>query len=120
MLITPSKQDRFPDELIEELTNVIGADRLDFFKRYQGELESFFTRGRIQEEIREACSVNPLLVSSLEPFYSKWPLEERYAFLRYMLRAETTQGVVLVLYCQEDLAEIKEIGENNRGIIWTP
>ena len=120
MLVTPSRQDRFPDELVEELTSVIGAERADFAKRYQGELESFFTRRKIQEEIRDGCSLKPLLVSSLEPFYSKWPVEERYAFLRYMLRMETAHGVVLLLYCQENLTEIKEISKNNRGIIWTP
>jgi hypothetical protein len=120
MLVTPSKQDRFPEELIEELIGVIGAKRSDFATRYQGELESFFTRRKIQEEIRGDCSATPLLVTSLEPFYSKWPVEERYAFLRYMLRMETAHGVVLLLYCQEDLTEIKEISKNNRGTIWTP
>jgi hypothetical protein len=120
MLVTPARQDRFPEEFIKEVTEVIGAERADFATRYQGELESFFTRWKIQEEIREGCSSQPLLVTSLEPFYSKWPEEERYAFLRYMLRMETPHGVVLLLYCREDLAEIKEISENNRGTIWTP
>lgn len=120
MLITPSRQDRFPDDFIEELIKVTGAERTDFASRYQGELESFFTRRKIQEEIREGCSAKPMLVTSLEPFYSKWPKEERYAFLRYLLRMETVHGVVLLLYCQEDLTEIKSINKNNRGSIWTP
>ncbi|MDR3555561.1 MAG: hypothetical protein P4L55_12465 [Syntrophobacteraceae bacterium] len=120
MLITPARQDRFPEELIKEVTEVIGAERTDFATRYQGELESFFTRWKIQEEIREGCSAKPLLVSSLEPFYSKWPEEERYAFLRYMLRMEVTHGVVLLLYCREDLTDLKGIAENSRGTIWTP
>ena len=120
MLITPSRQENFPAELIEEIVGVTGAARADFAVRYQGELDSFFTRRKIQEEIRAGCSAQPLLVTSLEPFYSKWPKDERYAFLRYMLRMETTHGVVLLLYCREDLAEIKELSENNRGTIWTP
>lgn len=120
MLVTPAQQDRFPEELIEEIVGVTGAEWVDFAVRYQRELESFFTRRKIQEEIREGCSMQPLLVTSLEPFYSKWPEEERYAFLRYMLRTETTHGVVLLLYCREDLEEIKKISENNRGTIWTP
>lgn len=120
MLITPARQDRFPEELIKEVTEVVGAERADFPTRYQGELMLFFTRRKIQEEIREGSSEQPLLVTGLEPFYSKWPEEERYAFLRYMLRMETAHGVVLLLYCREDLTELKEISENSRGAIWTP
>jgi len=120
MLITPSRQDRFPEELIEEIVGVTSAERVDFAARYQGELESFFTRRKIQEEIRDGSATKPLFLTSLEPFYSKWAVDERYAFLRYMLRMETTQGVVLLLYCREDLTELKEISENNRGIIWAP
>lgn len=120
MLVTPARPDRFPEELIEEIVGATNAERVDFAVRYQGELESFFTWRKIQEEIREDCSAQPLLVIGLEPFYSKWPKNERYAFLRYMLRMETAHGVVLLMYCLEDLTEIKEISENNRGIIWTP
>jgi hypothetical protein len=120
MLVTPARQDRFPEEVIKEIVEVTGAEWADFAVRYQGELESFFTRRKIQEEIREGSSAHPLLVTSLEPFYSKWPEDERYAFLRYMLRMETAYGVMLLLYCREDLAEIKEISENNRGAIWAP
>lgn len=120
MLITPSRQDRFTQELIEEIVRLTSAERVDFAARYQGELESFFTRRKIQEEIRDCSTEKHLFLTSLEPFYSKWPVDERYAFLRYMLRMETSHGVVLLLYCQEDLTELKEISENNRGIIWTP
>lgn len=120
MLVTPARQDRFPEELITEIVGVTGAERVDFALRYQGELESFFTWRKIQEEIRESSTPQPLFVTSLEPFYSKWPEDERFAFLRYILRMETAYGVVLLLYCREDLAELKEISENNRGVIWTP
>lgn len=120
MLVIPARQDFFPEEFIENIVGVTGAERADFAVRYHGELEAFFTRQKIQEEIREECAVRPLVVTSLEPFYSKWPEEERYAFLRYMLRMEATHCVVLLLYCREDLVEIKKISENNRGTIWTP
>ena len=120
MLVTPAIQDRFPEELIKEIVEVTGAEWTDFAIRYQGELESFFTRRKIQEEIREGSSTHPLLVTSLEPFYSKWTEDERHAFLRYMLRLEPSFGVMLLLYCREDLEEIKKISENNRGVIWTP
>jgi hypothetical protein len=33
---------------------------------------------------------------------------------------EAAHGVVLLLYCREDLTELKEINENSRGTIWTP
>jgi len=120
MLVTPARQERFPEELIEEIVEITSAEQVDFAARYQGGLESFFTRRKIQEEIRADSAIKPLVATSLEPFYSKWPKDERYAFLRYMLRMEAVQGVVLLLYCQEDLTELKEISENNRGIIWTP
>lgn len=119
MLVTPVRQDSVPEEFIQEILGVTSAEWIDFAVRYQGELESFFTRQKIQEEIRDESSVHPLLVTSLEPFYSKWPEEERYAFLRYMLRMETAHCVVILLYCRENLTEIKEIRENNRGTIWT-
>lgn len=120
MLVTPARLGRFPEELITQIVEVTGSKRADFADRYQGQLDSFFTRQKMQEEIREECSTQPLLVTSLEPFYSKWTEKERFAFLRYMLRMETVYGVILLLYCREDLVEIKEISENNRGIVWTP
>ena len=120
MLIVPARQDRFPDTLVEKIAAATKAARLDFVARYQGELETFFTRRKIQEEIRENSAESPLVVTGLEPFYSKWPVEERFSFLRYMLRMEDTRGVALLLYCREDLTELGKINENNRGVIWAP
>jgi hypothetical protein len=57
MLVTPARSDRFPEELIREVTEVIGAERADFATRYQGELVSFFTRRKIQEEISEVYPI---------------------------------------------------------------
>ncbi len=120
MLVSPSAQDLFSDELIEELTNLIRAELFIFSKEYSGRLEMFLTWQKIKEILSGKSFNNPLMTTGLEPFYSKWSIEERYNFLRYILRMESGNGIVLVLYCQEDLAMIKDIGKGNRGIIWTP
>lgn len=120
MLLSPSRPALFSDSLLAKLVTVIEAEKLDFSDRYISQIASFFTRRKIQQEIETEAAATPLLITGLEPFYSKWPINERFAFLRYALRMETAQGVVLLLYCQEELTEIKAVAENNRGMIWTP
>lgn len=120
MLVSPSEQHLFPDEQVFELTNLIHAKHFVFSKEYAGQLEKFLTRQKIKEILLDNACISPLVATGLEPFYSKWSSGERYDFLRYILRMEPTNGIVLLLYCQEDLSAIKYIDEVNRGIIWTP
>lgn len=120
MLIVPSRQGLLPELILDELAGLIEGNQIDFAKRYEGALETFFTWNRIQEEIYSASCDRPVVIANLEPFYSKWPVDERLSFLRYILRSETPQGIVLLLYCKEDLTEIRAIPENSRGLIWAP
>lgn len=118
LLILPSQAELFPDTLIDEVADIMGGTVINFAARYQGALETFLTWGGVHTELRALASSTPIVVSNLEPFYSKWPTPERLAFLSYMLRTELTNGIVIILYCQENLADIRSIAENSRGAIW--
>ena len=118
MLIVPSQAGLFSDALINEVAGIIEGKVIDFAARYQGSLETFLTWGGVHTELRALSSSTPIIVSNLEPFYSKWPTAERLDFLRYILRTELANGIVIVLYCQENLADVKSIEENSRGAIW--
>jgi len=119
IFIVPSQKGVLSDALLQEIADLIGGILADFAKRYQGSLETFLTRKQVQEEIYSIAKDTPTVMKNLEPFYSKWPVDERLAFIRYMIRSEPPHGIMLALYCQEDLSEIKAIPANNRGIIWT-
>lgn len=119
IFIVPSQKGALSDALLQEIADLIDGVSADFAKRYQGALETFLTRKQVQEEIYSIAKDTPAVMKNLEPFYSKWPVDERLAFIRYMLRSEPSQGIVMVLYCQEDLSAIRAIPNNNRGIIWT-
>jgi len=118
MLIIPSQAGLSPDTLIEEFAGLMEGKSIDFADRYQGALETFLTWGGVHAELRALSSSTPIVVSNLEPFYSKWPTAERLDFLRYILRTELANGIVIILYCQENLADIRSIDENSRGAIW--
>lgn len=118
MLIIPSQAGLFPDTLIDEVAGIMEGKAIDFAARYQGTLETFLTWDKVHTELRALSSSTPIVVSNLEPFYSKWGTKDRLDFLHYMLRTELTNGIVIILYCQENLAEIRSIDENSRGAIW--
>jgi hypothetical protein len=120
MLIVPSHNGVFSDSFFHEVRKLIGAEQLDFIDTYKGLLDTFFTWNKIQKEILEEATKYPLVITNLEPFYSKWPVHERLAFLRYMLRSETSNNIALVLHCREDLSALRSINEKNRGFIWIP
>lgn len=120
MLIIPSQQDIFSELIIEEIAGLIEGKLLDFEKRYQGVLNTFFTWSKVREEIYSDSCNAPVIVTNLEPFYSKWTVEERLTFLRNILRTESPYGIIVILYCLENLTEIRSIPENSRGLIWAP
>lgn len=118
MFIIPSKWGVFSEAVIDEIAGIMNGQKVDFAARYQGALETFLTRNMVQRELLESSQPSPVIVSNLEPFYSKWQTDERLDFIRYMLRTEVANGIVIVLYCQENLADIRAIAPNNRGYIW--
>ena len=67
-----------------------------------------------------AANNDIIIVSELEPFYAKWPENERFAFFRNLLRSEPVKGIILIINCKEDLSSVKNIEANSRGLIWAP
>ncbi|MBF0573775.1 MAG: hypothetical protein HQK69_08450 [Desulfamplus sp.] len=118
MFIIPSKWEILTEQMVDEFAGIMNGKSIDFAARYQGALDTFLTRSMLQRELLELSQSSPVIVSNLEPFYSKWQTGERLDFIRYMLRTEMPNGVVIVLYCQENLADIRAIDPNNRGYIW--
>ena len=120
MLIIPSQQDIFSELIIEKIAGLIEGKLLDFEVRYQVVGKTCFTWSKVREEIYSYSCNHPVIVTNLEPFYSKWTIEERLAFLRNILRTESPYGMIIILYCLENLTEIRSIPENSRGLIWAP
>jgi hypothetical protein len=120
MLVVPSQKGLFPESIVAELAVLVQGKMIDFAERYQGSMETFLTRNTIHSELWAASKKDRILVTNLEPFYSKWPIDERLAFLRYLLRTEVPNEAALFLYCKENLAEISSLDEKSRGIIWAP
>ena len=108
------------NNVIEDFADIIQAKLLNFQNMYQGKLDQFFTWQTIREELYTAANNEPVVVTELEPIYAKWPVEERLAFLRNLLKSSPEQSLVLIINCQEDLSELRAVEENSRGIIWVP
>ena len=120
LIITAPLDTLFPNILVEEFADITKAKLFDFKKLYQGRLDQFFTWQTVRDEIYTSANVQPVIVTELEPIYAKWPKNERLAFLKNLLRSEPSHGIVIIINCQEDLSELKEIEENSRGLIWAP
>jgi len=120
LVIVPEDETLFGEALVAELAGMLQARVVNYRKQYEGRLETFLTWGTLREKIYRASKGQLIIVTELEPFYAKWPVEERLHFLRNLLRTETKSGIILILHCQEDLSEIAAIDRNKRGIIWAP
>lgn len=120
LIITAPLDTFFPIEHIEELADILQAKVLNFKQRYQKKLNEFLTWQSVRDEIYKAANNDIVIVSELEPFYAKWPEDERFVFFKNLLRSEPAKGIILIINCQEDLSSIKEIEENSRGLIWAP
>ena len=120
LIITEPLDTLFPPDLVEGFADISKAKLFNFKKQYQNRLDEFLTWQMVRDEIYCLASEKAIIVTELEPFYAKWPVVERFAFFKNLLRSEPTQGIVIIINCQEDLSELKEIEENSRGIIWAP
>ena len=120
LIITAPLDTLFPNTLVEEFADIVKAKLIDFKELYQGKLDKFFTWGTVRDQIYTEANVQPVIITELEPFYAKWPEDERLAFLKNLLRSEPAYGIIIIINCQENLRELKEIKENSRGIIWAP
>jgi hypothetical protein len=120
LIITAPMDTIFPLQRIEEFADILRAKVFNFKQQYQNHLDEFLTWQTVRDEINQAANDDIIIVAELEPFYAKWPEEERFAFFRNLLRSEPANGIILIINCQEDLSSIKEIEENSRGVIWAP
>lgn len=110
----------FTDSLIDEFASITQAKVLNFQERYKGRLDHFFTWQSIRDELYDAANSNPVIATELEPIYAKWPVDERMAFLRNLLRSSPEYSIILTINCQENLSELQAIEKNSRGMIWAP
>lgn len=106
--------------VVEEFADITKAKLLNYQKMYQGKLDQFSTWQNIREELYVAANTEPIVVTELEPIYAKWPVDERLAFLRNLLKSSPDHSLVLIINCQEDLSELRAVEENSRGMIWVP
>lgn len=120
LIITAPMDIFFSSERIEAIAGMLQAKVFNYKQRYRNRLDEFFTWQTIRDEIYQAANADILIVYELEPFYAKWPEDERLAFFKNLLRSEPAKGIILIINCKEDLSAIKEIKENNRGLIWAP
>ena len=118
LLITLAQKNSLVEPAMNDVADILQGIRLDFFEKYKGALNQFFTWQQTRDQIYEQAMERPAIVSGLEPFYSKWPENERLTFLKNLLRLEPSAGILLVLFCSENLMEITAIPENSRGLIW--
>ncbi len=120
LIITEPLDTFFPIERIEKIADILHARVFNFKQRYQNRLDEFLTWQTVRDEIYQAANNDIVIVSELEPFYAKWPEDERFAFFKNILRSEPSKGIILIINCLEDLSEIKQIEINSRGLIWAP
>ena len=120
LIITAPVDTLFSDKLIHEFADKTSAKVLNFISLYQGRLGEFFTWGTIRNQIYKEAKEYPIIVTDLEPIYSKWPTDERLTFIKNILRSEPPCTITMILNCQEDLSVLKQIEPNSRGVIWAP
>lgn len=121
MIIIKAPQDNlFPDSMVKEFAESVGAQVINFEKNYKGRLNEFFIWQNIRNQIYEMANTQATVAVDIEAIYTKWPEYERLAFLKNILLSEPKHPLVLLLTCQEDLSGLQEIDENNRGLIWAP
>lgn len=120
LIITAPADTLFSDNLIHEFADKTSAKVLNFISLYQGQLGEFFTWRTIRDQIYKEAKEYPVIVTDLEPIYSKWPVDERLTFIKNILRSEPPCNITVLLNCQEDLSTLKQIEPNSRGVVWVP
>lgn len=121
MLIIKAPLDtQFPDSLVGEFAESVGAQVINFEESYKGRLNEFFTWQNIRNQIYEMANTQATVAVDIEAIYTKWPEYERLAFLKNILLSEPRHPLILLLTCQENLSALQEIDEKNRGLIWAP
>ena len=121
LIVVPSGPGKITAEVIDEFAKLMQVNVLDFEERYAGRLSGFIGRAKITEEILDLAKSIPVIVTNVEHFYDKWTITERIDFIRHILRRDGHRGIVMVLYCDENLtAIVNEVRPNERGAIWNP
>lgn len=120
LIVIPGEHRGFSPVVLEEFGKIIGGELYDCGMRYQDQLSQFKTRTDIRFDILSEARKQPVIVLNIEYFYDKWTGAERLAFLKDLSRLDGHHGIVMVIYCEEDLYSIKDIPANSRGVIWNP
>ncbi len=121
LVVAPIHPSFVSENNLLEIPDFIDAHLLDFEERYKGKLSRFIPWYSIRDEILKEASDKTVIVIHIEYFYDKWNSEERTIFLRNLLRQDGHKGIILGIYCQENLHPIVEnISTINRGMIWNP
>src|SRR5208283_1977521 len=106
LVVVPSGPDKITTEVLTVFANYIKANMLNFEEKYSGRLSSFIGRADIAEEIVKTAALAPVIVTNVEHFYNKWSSSERIDFIRHVLRRDGHYGIMLLLYCDENLSLI--------------
>ncbi|MBI9047277.1 MAG: hypothetical protein JEZ06_22510 [Anaerolineaceae bacterium] len=118
LLVLPKHKKAIVGDLVSEFLELVNGRHFDFATEHKGQWGDFFTWNAVREKIFSFDGEIPVIVTGLEPFYSKWPVDERLTFLKSIIRSEPLSGLVVFLYCKEELTQLAEIESNNRGVIW--
>ena len=121
LVVAPIHPTFISENNLLEIPDFIGAELLDFEDRYRGQLNRFIPWYVIRDEILKEAIEKTVIVIHTEFFYDKWTGEERTTFLRNLLRQDGHKGVILGIYCQDNLHPIVDnISSKDRGMIWNP
>jgi hypothetical protein len=120
LIIKPPLDTLFPNSMVKEFAESLGAQVINFEESYKGRLNEFFIWQNIRNQIYEMANSKATIAVDIEAIYAKWPEDERLAFLKNILQSEPKHTLVLLLNCQEDLSDLQKINKNNRGLIWAP
>lgn len=121
LIIAPSNPKSYNENDMMEFVELMDARMIDMENRYAGKLSDFIVWRQIQTEIVESAEQKTTVVVNAEHFYDKWQATERVSFLKSLLRRDGHKGILLLIFCNENLAGIaSEISKSERGVIWTP
>ena len=120
LIVIPNNRNMYDISVINEICSITDFQLFDFQKVNQTRLHHFIPRNSIRSEIVTEAAKHPTVFINIEFFYDKWTAEERIAFLRDIIRQDGHKGIVLIIYCEEELLPVIEIPENSRGLLWNP
>ena len=118
LVVIPNERQKYIIDDIDKINKYVSGQILNFEDTYKGQLDKFQTRYFIRSKIIEKARESAVIVFNIEHHYDKWRIDERISFIRDLIRQDGHKGIILFIYCEEDLSTLKKITERNRGVIW--